>query len=572
MIVLETVSVKNFFWIDEASISLKDRGLVLVHGRVGAGKTALLCESVLYGLYGTSFEYGQKPGTSVMKRTAKEFFVEVVLSSDSGRFKIRRGKFERLNGVELLKEDESGVFVPITGGTSKITQQMISKDLLGMSESLFRKSVICSTDMARFPDASDAEKKEIFDELLELWRLQKAFDETAANVKELKREKERLEASVRTARARVQEAEEGKRHSSKALRKKVESLRADMGEAEDYLSEVKAKYLGKRERLAAALANVPSTTVPDTLHDAIAAARSAIKEHDRISDLIERGHCPECGQETGSVHLHEPRVALEERLRSLLEEREELVERGRAEEAERRRLNQKLERLKEQFDGIAEDIRRDISKTAILIERVTAMVEAAKLTEGRIEELEEELSSLEKDLASVTAKLTDEEVLQGIFSKKGCRNSIIRSVIPFLNEEAERVAIALGAPMRVTFSIKEEDEAFTGSLAVEVNNPTGACRYHGSSAGERRTIDLIIMMCFISMAGRRNTRFNQSFFDETFEKMDAPLQRSVLGLLRSLTSDKSSVFIITHAAEEVRLLVDEHWEVQKGGIVTITKN
>ena len=165
MITLERIILKNFFSISNAEINLENQGLVVVHGRVGSGKTALTCESVLYGLYGTSFEYGQNPGQAVKKNTEKEFSVVVWLRSDNNKFRIMRGKDQslKLNGLELHRINDDGTEDRLTRGTSRDTQKVISEGLLKMSERLFRRSVVCSTDMGKFPDASDSEKKSVLD-------------------------------------------------------------------------------------------------------------------------------------------------------------------------------------------------------------------------------------------------------------------------------------------------------------------------------------------------------------------------------------------------------------------------
>ncbi len=580
MITLEKIVLKNFFSISNAEINLEDQGLVVVHGRVGSGKTALTCESVLYGLYGTSFEYGQNPGQAVRKNTEKEFSVVVWLRSDNNRFRIMRGKDQslKLNGLELHRVNDDGTEDRLTRGTSRDTQKLISEGLLKMSERLFRRSVVCSTDMGKFPDASDGEKKSILDELLELWIVQGAYEETAETLKSLKSKLEMANREYSIATERLKEEESYSDHDSDklkmSLKEEMEVIESKNKELEDL--EEAFNTMSEKISSSAKEAKKRIRSVPDNITDEISTIKSSLREISRKKELARQGKCPECGQDTselcGTHDFGDSEARLSEKLGELASQKKRIEEEIREDEGVMDTLLDKSRKLNREYSELKRSIEKDISSSQIKIVQIKSAISKSEDAEERIRRVKKNIDELSEAISLVRSSIKDEEVLSELFSPKGFRLAIIRSVIPFMNQEAERVSVLLNTPIRVKFSIRGSDESYSGNLSVEVYNPIGAWQYHGSSAGERRTIDIIILMCLMSLNNKRNNRFNHVFFDETFEKLDPPLQRAVLHLLRDISKSRSSVFLITHSATELKQEVDQTWEVNRGGILTINKS
>jgi DNA repair exonuclease SbcCD ATPase subunit len=563
MTTLEKIKVKNFFSVGLAEIDLEDQGLVVVHGRVGSGKTALTCESVLYGLYGSSFEYGSNPGQAVKKNTEKEFSVCIWLRSDSGKFRIMRGKDQdlKLNGLELHRLNEDG-----------------SDGLLKMSERLFRRSVVCSTDMVKFPDASDSEKKSILDELLELWVIQGAHEETVAILKAMRSELGTLMREFQMAEQRLSEEESFELDSS-SLEGSLIEIRQRLEERGAELLNLEAIFKEKSDCIEEAILEtkgyLSKLRGKPGFSDGISEARSALRGLDKIQNLVNQGRCHECGQQTDTICPHdikERREQLGSDLEALMERKKQLDDKMEAATDELELLSTKSKKLSSKYLRVKKELDDEVSSLHRSESRVLSELTRAKDAEERIRKARETKSMIMSKVDAIKLRIVDEEVLEELFSNKGFRLSIIRSVIPYMNQEAERVAEMLNTSIKVKFGIRGDDEAFSGSLSIEVHNPIGAWQYHGSSAGERRTIDIIILMCLLSLINKRNNRFNHIFFDETFEKLDPPLQRAVLSLLKEISQVKSSVFLITHSAGEIKQDVDQTWEVSRGGVLTISKS
>lgn len=580
MVTLEKTSVKNFFSVGSAEINWEDQGLVVVHGRVGSGKTALICESVLYGLYGTSFEYGQTPGQAVKKNTEKNFHVIHTLRSESGRFRIMRGKDPelKLSGLELYRVNDDGSEDRLTRGSIKDTQKLISDGLLKMSERLFKRSVVCSTDMGKFPDAPDSEKKSILDELLELWVLQGAHEETISSLKAIRLEAAQVEKSLEVAKIRLDNELKLEAEDPKTLRARIRELMTEADHMREDLASLESAYQSREsslsDKIVAARRRCRELAVSQEIFDKIAQANASIRALNEKKSLSEKGNCPKCGQKTDDLceNFHEDLDELNQKLEDLREEKKAQEDDYNQAEDRVTELERKLQSTRRRYQTLRSEGETKLNGIDRQVATLSSDLKRAQEMEDRVMQLRVAVDREQQALQALKLKQETEEVLERLFSTKGCRLSIIRSVIPFLNEEADRVSGLLGVPIQVRFSVRGSDESFAGALTVDVHNPIGSWQYRGSSAGERRTIDIIILMCLMSLSNRRNNRFNHVFFDETFEKLDPPLQRAVLMLLKEISTTKSSVFLITHSAGEIKQEVDQTWEVSRGGVLSISKS
>jgi DNA repair exonuclease SbcCD ATPase subunit len=581
MTTLEDIEIKNFFSVSHAKLCFENQGLVVIHGRVGSGKTAISCESVLYGLYGSSFEYGSNPGQSIKKNTEKEFSVSITLRSESGRFRIRRGKESalKLNGLELHRIGEDGVEDRLTRGTVRDTQKLITEGLLKMSERLFRRSVVCSTDMSKFPDTSDSEKKSILDELLEMWVVQGAHEETLSALKSIKYEFDILNREYQIAESRLSEEESfsipdlvSLRQSLRTTKSKISSQTDELGQLEEILENKSALLHKSLEKAREDMKNMSSQSVSDKMSE----VKAEIREITKKRRLMGQGKCQECGQPTDSLCSHDllddKEKQLVEVLDKLIDQKNEIDQRKNEAHEGIDKILKKEKKLLSDYSSLKGEIEDEINSLHRIGARIESDLIRAEEAEDRVKKARDNKEKIQEKLGVIKARIANEEVLEESFSNKGFRLSILRSVIPFMNEESERVTEMLNTPIRVKFAIRGSEESFSGNLSIEVHNPIGAWQYHGSSAGERRTIDIVILMCLLSLANKRNNRFNHMFFDETFEKLDPPLQRAVLSLLKEMAKTKSSVFLITHSANEIKQDVDQTWEVNRGGVLTISKS
>ena len=161
---------ENFLSFKELTYAFPDQGLHFIGGEKigssiavsnGAGKSAFT-EALCWGLYGKTirnFDADDIVNWDVKKDCA----VHIIVEDDSGQeYEISRFRNHTENGNDLYLMMD---LTELTGSTTAVTQKEIDK-ILGMNWAVFTSAIIFGERARRFAEAKEAEKKEIFDEIL----------------------------------------------------------------------------------------------------------------------------------------------------------------------------------------------------------------------------------------------------------------------------------------------------------------------------------------------------------------------------------------------------------------------
>lgn len=185
-----SLSVKNFMSFREFEYIFPGSGLIFVGGEVvdgsisssnGAGKSSIF-EALCWGLYGQTIRNVSKD--AVVNRTAgRDCMVEVIFEDDHGEiYAIRRFRNDAkfMNSLLFYKGDHD-----VTGAAAQVTQELINT-VLRMPWIVFSTAVVFGEKAARFAEARDSEKKQIFDEILMLQQYQEAQARVRTDLKALR--------------------------------------------------------------------------------------------------------------------------------------------------------------------------------------------------------------------------------------------------------------------------------------------------------------------------------------------------------------------------------------------------
>lgn len=262
--------------------SLAEKGLFLITGETGSGKTTIF-DAMMLALYGNSSGSTNDTRTGGSGRNdlnewrcnqADEkatTMVSLTFSVGERTYRFTRGLQVRRTAVTAFLEagelDEDGVLVPFF---EKITKEMMTKkaeELIGLTSEQFRRVVLLPQgQFEKFLTAKSDEKEGVLTAIFEAERWKryadKLYEKTAARLQELKSEhdkmmtllndagcetSEELEAKIAALKKEDKQAEAA--HKAFAGEKKREKLNEDRGLAEAFkpLHELEKK----RDRMVA---------------------------------------------------------------------------------------------------------------------------------------------------------------------------------------------------------------------------------------------------------------------------------------------------------------------------------
>ena len=198
-----------------------------------------------------------------------------------------------------------------------------------------------------------------------------------------------------------------------------------------------------------------------------------------------------------------------------------------------------------------------VSKRLLLKTTISAIENGLKQTLTLLENLYLELGNLEVEQKDAKKKLklyTKElEVLSfwvEAFSQKGISSFIFETTLPELSSRANYYSTILtGGSISINIlptTLVKSTGASKEKLNVVVSNSLGATSYEGCSEGEKRRVDLCLLLALQDLVSSRGTKtWDTAFFDEVFDTLDNTGISAVIDLLRT-ESPQKSIYLISH--------------------------
>lgn len=570
--------LENFLSFRELDFDFEDAGFVLVEGRNGAGKSALV-DGVLWCLFKKTLR-GYEDDDVVHRRVGKDCLVTLEFENGDDVYRVGRArKHSKLkNSVVLYQND-----VEVTAAGEKEVQLQI-EDALGCSYKTFLSSVVFGQDRAyRFSSLTDGEQKKILDEVLGVER----FADACAAARKVASKLQDDEQDAQRALAKATESRDEAEAEAVDLEvknvdfaeeqgKKIAAVRVRLTEAKKWLkhnvvrdaAEAKRKIESARARVSA---------LEKSLATARSARAAALSKRDvvdsRVEDLSAQigkhesagGKCPTCGQDVKKRHQQLGMADLKRQLseqEKVLESANEALRLADAAEASAQR---DLADARETERGLVADHAEAAGAEAnakawrqrvVDCEKRIAELEAtsnpyaalAEKARSRRDRHEKDVEAVTEEIGVLEGKIRRAQFWVKAFGNAGLRSLLLDTSLPLLNDEAARVSRALtGGSIAIEFSATTEQKSgkVVDRFEVRVDNKRGAADYAGNSSGERAKVDLCVGLALQRLvASRSSASFNVAVFDEVFDHLDSAAHEPVIEVLSEL--DKESVYVVSH--------------------------
>lgn len=549
MIQFGNIIIDGFCSISHLELNLSSKGITVIRGATGEGKTTIL-SALVWGAYGKNLK-GKSDVNTWEKYRPKSYQgtkVELYFGKNGRTHKITRclkykGEVNGAKGKDRLIYEIDAV--EVQEKSKGEIQALIIADL-GMSYSLFMNSVLFGQGMKRLIQESSSDKKELFEEIFELEYISKARDIAKGYYTEALKEYQDISQRYRTL--------EDKNQSVKRM---VDDLKKQSNTMKDDISS-KVKVLEKRLSLLAKAKKSNELKETVTQKNRIEQRLSEAKENQR--NILNK--------------INDARKKTKVSLEEFIEEIIKLLKRGDIKNSLKRLIEVKkafgdIERLQGKYSMVSDrisdyrdeleelrdkeyevkKIQREIEQVESEIKRLSSEKKVG-VNNGLITKYKAQLSTLTKKLSTVEERMKSQKekvdnykwVMDDPLGNRGIKAFLFESSMDILNETIESYSDVLGFSILFYVDIQGVKKDFNTQIimdGIEVS-------YEELSGGQKTLVNIAMVLAMNSMI-RRNCRINVLFLDEVFEGLDREYCDTVSKLLEKISiTEKLTVFMVTH--------------------------
>jgi len=590
MLTFKNLIVENFLSIGKASFNFEERGLVLVEGLNGSGKTSLIVEAPTYALFGITERFGKSRDKIINRFYGKNCHVGLSFSDDDVLIEIdayrkhdlhKDNLFLKINGIH--KE----------GNSNDQTWDKIER-LLDMDYTTFINSVVFSQALSQyFSSLSDSSQKDIVEKLLGITWIPKAYSLVKEESKEILLEvssnnsiSQQLSIQLSKLSLSLNEFKIKSELFDKERKQKIKDLSNLVKEVSD--SSQKELEISELDTSIAKMKSAIDTLNSELRKVEIEQSTLKFKQSDckaKILDIeqlmskeLELGVvCSSCGSviSESSIKTHQSHLLAEKQLLEKV-----LLDNFSKKEEKLSEVNTKWQIKLATYLNDFNVLSLDQKNKKFLLDKLNLenvrVEEKNKSVKNEIFELEKskniytellvkvstEIAEIKEKIDSLTTKniklsesLEYARFWESGFSNSGLKSFIMESVTPQMNFSADLYSSLLGGKYSINFATQKllKGGDLREKFEVQVTNKVGSDSYIGNSSGERRAIDLITMFVLGDLAASRsNKKVSILILDDVFEKLDEEICDSVIRVLNSMVSKtnnipyRESIFVLTH--------------------------
>ena len=545
MIEFKVLRYKNILSSGNAftEIQLNSSSTTLIIGENGAGKSTLL-DALAFVLYGKPFRNINKPQL-LNSVNQKNLVVEVEFSNGHSEFLIRRGMkpniFEIFQNEKLINQTAA----------SRDYQQYLEKDILKMNFKSFSQIVVLgSATFVPFMQLVPGSRREIINDLLDMQIFSVMHillkDRNSQNKEHFKQNE--YKTDLTTEKLKLQQ-----KHKETLLQNNQDLIHKKQTQIQEYelLIETSSK---EKEELSTKLtvllekSNVYETSLTkkteyESVLDKLYRNLDKLRKEDDF--YLKTDACPTCQQTIDPLFKETKRAKIIEKSQEMVQVVPKLDEKV-------KNLQTIIEMYKNVIDQIKVLRNNIISKDTNILHYQSFIaqlrVEISELSEKNenVQELADNILILKNDLKHLTQEKKDIIEEQKLFKialemlkDTGIKSLIIKQYVPIINKLVNHYL-----QLFEFFVQFELDENFNEKIKSRFRDEFS---YASFSEGEKKRIDLALMLTWRSIAKLRNSvNTNLLIMDEVFDgSMDGDGVDNLINMIRTVCKD-DNLFIISH--------------------------
>jgi DNA repair exonuclease SbcCD ATPase subunit len=547
MIQFGNIIIEGFCSIPYIELNLGSKGITVIRGATGEGKTTIL-SALVWGAYGKNLK-GKSDVNTWEKYRPKNYNgtkVEIYFGKDGKTHKITRclkykGKVNGAKGKDRLIYEIDAV--EVSEKDKGEIQALINADL-GMSYSLFMNSILFGQGMKRLIQESSSYKKDLFEEIFELEYISKARDIAKGYYTEALREYNEISQKYSSSKEKKQ-----------SIQRMLDDLKKQANHVKNDLSS-RVKVLEKKLSLLAKAKKEnelkETVTYKNHIEQRIQEARDNQKELlNKINDAKKKTRVS-LEEFIGVIIKLLKRGDIKNSLKRLMEVKKAFGDIERLQDKCSKLADKisnyrdKLEELRDQ-EYEANKVQRDIDLTHVEIKKLLSEKRAGvnlgliKKYKTQLSTLSDKLQSIESEMEEKRAKVDNYKwVMDDPLGNRGIKAFLFESSLDILNETLESYSEVLGFSILFYVDIQGVKKDFNTQIIMD-----GIEVSYEELSGGQKTLVNIAMAFAMNEVMTKAKGINIAFLDEVFENLSSEYVDLVIGLIRKIYKDKT-LYLISH--------------------------
>lgn len=547
MIQFGNIIIEGFCSIPYLELNLGSKGITVIRGATGEGKTTIL-SALVWGAYGKNIK-GKSDVNTWEKYRPKNYNgtkVEIYFGKDGKTHKITRclrykGEVNGAKGKDRLIYEIDAV--EVSEKNKGEIQALINADL-GMSYSLFMNSILFGQGMKRLIQESSSNKKDLFEEIFELEYISKARDIAKGYHTEALREYNEISQKYSSSKEKKQ-----------SIQRMLDDLKKQANHVKNDLSS-RVKVLEKKLSLLAKAKKEnelkETVTYKNRIEQRIQEARDNQKELlNKINDAKKKTRVS-LEEFIGVIIKLLKRGDIKNSLKRLMEVKKAFGDIERLQDKCSKLADKisnyrdKLEELRDQ-EYEANKVQRDIDLTNVEIKKLLSEKRAGvnlgliKKYKTQLSTISDKLQSIESEMEEKRAKVDNYKwVMDDPLGNRGIKAFLFESSLDILNETLESYSEVLGFSILFYVDIQGVKKDFNTQIimdGIEVS-------YEELSGGQKQLVNLAMAFAMNEVMTKAKG-INIAFLDEVFENLSSEYVDLVIGLIRKIYKDKT-LYLISH--------------------------
>lgn len=547
MIQFGNIIIEGFCSIPYLELNLGSKGITVIRGATGEGKTTIL-SALVWGAYGKNLK-GKSDVNTWEKYRPKNYNgtkVEIYFGKDGKTHKITRclkykGEVNGAKGKDRLIYEIDAV--EVSEKNKGEIQALINADL-GMSYSLFMNSILFGQGMKRLIQESSSDKKDLFEEIFELEYISKARDIAKGYYTEALREYNEISQKYSSSKEKKQSIQ----RMLDDLKKQANNVKNDLSSRVKVL-EKKLSLLAKAKKENELKETV---THKNRIEQRLQEARDNQKELlNKINDAKKKTKVS-LEEFIGVIIKLLKRGDIKNSLKRLMEVKKAFGDIERLQDKCSKLADKisnyrdKLEELRDQ-EYEANKVQRDIDLTKAEVKKLLSEKKAGvnmgliKKYKTQLSTLSDKLQAIESEMEEKMAKVDNYKwVMDDPLGNRGIKAFLFESSLDILNETLESYSEVLGFSILFYVDIQGVKKDFNTQITMDGIEVS----YEELSGGQKQLVNLAMAFAMNEVMTKAKG-INIAFLDEVFENLSSEYVDLVIGLIRKIYKDKT-LYLISH--------------------------